>query len=80
MKQSRLAQLIRFLVVELTHLILNPRFDIVVVFMVNYFFSGRRRPVDNEVLLVIDFMNLKIRSTQSFKCTYKDMVYVRMFI
>jgi hypothetical protein len=39
-----LAQLFRFLMVELTHINLNPRFDMGIVFMTNYFFSGRRRP------------------------------------
>jgi hypothetical protein len=39
-----LAQLVRFLVVELTHLGSNPRFDMGVVFIANYSFSGRRRP------------------------------------
>jgi hypothetical protein len=38
-----LAQLVRFLVVELTHPDLNPRFDMCVIFMVNYSFSGRQR-------------------------------------
>jgi hypothetical protein len=37
----RLAQLIRFIVVELTHISLNLRFDMCVIFMTNYFFSGR---------------------------------------
>jgi hypothetical protein len=39
-----LAHPVRFVEVELTHLGLNPRFDINVVFMANYSFSGRRRP------------------------------------
>jgi hypothetical protein len=39
-----LAQLVRFLVVELTHSGSNPRFDMGVIFMANYSFSGRRRP------------------------------------
>jgi hypothetical protein len=39
-----LAQLIKFLVVELTHLGLNTRFDMGVIFTANYFFSGRRHP------------------------------------
>jgi hypothetical protein len=39
-----LAQLVRFLVMELIHTILNSRFDMSVAFMANYFFSGRRRP------------------------------------
>jgi hypothetical protein len=38
-----LAQLVRFLVVELIHIVLNPRFDMGVAFKVNYSFSGRRR-------------------------------------
>jgi hypothetical protein len=39
-----LAQLVRFLVVELTHPGSNPRFDMGVAFITNYSFSGRRRP------------------------------------
>jgi hypothetical protein len=39
-----LAQLIRFLVVQLNHLSLNPIFDMCVIFMTNYSFSGRQRP------------------------------------
>jgi hypothetical protein len=38
-----LAQLVRFLVVELIHSGLNIIFDMSVVFMANYSFSGRRR-------------------------------------
>jgi hypothetical protein len=37
-----LAQLVRFLVIELVHSGSNPRFDIDAVFTTNYFFSGRR--------------------------------------
>jgi hypothetical protein len=36
-----LIQLVRFLVVKLTHLGLNPRIDMCVAFITNYFFSGR---------------------------------------
>jgi hypothetical protein len=36
-----IAQLIRLLVVKLTHLGSNPRFDMDVAFMANYSFSGR---------------------------------------
>jgi hypothetical protein len=39
-----LVQLVRFLVVELTHPDSNPRFDMSVSFTGNYSFSGRRRP------------------------------------
>jgi hypothetical protein len=38
-----LAQLVRFLVMELTYSDLNLRFDMSVVFTTNYSFSGRRR-------------------------------------
>jgi hypothetical protein len=39
-----LAQLIRFLVVQLTYSGANPKFDIDVIFMTNYSFSWRRCP------------------------------------
>jgi hypothetical protein len=39
-----LVQLIRFLVVKLTHPGLNPKFNMSVAFTANYSFSGRRRP------------------------------------
>jgi hypothetical protein len=39
-----LAQLIRFLVVELTHPGSNHRFDMGVAFTANYSFSERQRP------------------------------------
>jgi hypothetical protein len=38
-----LTQLVRFLVVELTHPGSNPKFDMSVAFTANYSFSGRRR-------------------------------------
>jgi hypothetical protein len=37
-------------------------------------------PVDSETLLVIDFVNLKIKPVQSFKNAYRDRVCVRVFI
>jgi hypothetical protein len=37
-------------------------------------------PVDNETLLVTDFVNLKIKPIQSFRGAHKDRVYVRVFI
>jgi hypothetical protein len=39
-----LAQLVRFLVIKLTHLDSNHKFDIGVTFVTNYSFSGRRYP------------------------------------
>jgi hypothetical protein len=37
-------------------------------------------PVDNESLLMIDFMNLKIKPTQTFGDAHKGKIYVRVFI
>jgi hypothetical protein len=36
--------------------------------------------VDSEMLLVTDFVNLKIKSTQSFKNVHKNRVCVHVFI
>jgi hypothetical protein len=36
--------------------------------------------VDSEPLLIIDFMNLKIKPTQSFKGAHRDKVYMHVFI
>jgi hypothetical protein len=45
-----LVQLVRFLVMELTHLDSNSRFDMSVVFMANYFLVEGDVPIDNKVL------------------------------
>jgi hypothetical protein len=74
-----LVQLVRFLVVELIHLNLNSIFDMCVTFTTNYFISERRRPVHSETLLGTDFINLKIKSAQSFRCIHKDKVCVRVY-
>jgi hypothetical protein len=37
-------------------------------------------PVDSETLLVTDFVNLKIKPTQSFRGAHRDMVCVLVFI
>jgi hypothetical protein len=36
--------------------------------------------VDSKSLLVTDFVNLKIKPTQSFRCARKDRMYVYVFI
>jgi hypothetical protein len=36
--------------------------------------------INNEALLVIDFVNLKINLAQSFGCAHRDRVCVRVFI
>jgi hypothetical protein len=41
---------------------------------------GGNVTVDSETFLVIDFINLKIKSTQSFKDVHKNRVCVHMFI
>jgi hypothetical protein len=67
-------------VVELIYTVLNSRFDMSVIFTDNYSFSGRRRPINNESFLVTDFVNLKIKLTQSFKNIYRGKSYVYIFI
>jgi hypothetical protein len=37
-------------------------------------------PIDSETLLIIDFMNLKIKSTQSFRDAHRGKLCVHMFI
>jgi hypothetical protein len=37
-------------------------------------------PIDSETLLMTEFMNLKIKSAQSFKYVHRDRVCVHMFI
>jgi hypothetical protein len=56
-----LAQLVRLLVVELTHPDSNSKFDMNVEFTVNYFLVGGDVSVTSETLLVIEFINLKIK-------------------
>jgi hypothetical protein len=67
-------------VVELTHSDLNYRFGMCVVFMANYFLVRDNVPVDSDTLLVTDFMNLKIKSIQSFRCVHRGKMYVHMLI
>jgi hypothetical protein len=40
------------------------------------FSVGGDIPIDNEVLLMTDFMNLKIKSVQSFGCAHRSSLYV----
>jgi hypothetical protein len=70
--------MVRFVVVKLTHLDLNFRFDIDIVFMVNYSFSERR--IDSETFLMTNFVNLNIKPTQFFRDTYRSRMCIRMFI
>jgi hypothetical protein len=69
-----LAQLVRFLVVKLTYSGLNAIFDMSVIFTANYFFRGGDVSVDSDTFLVTDFVNLKIKSVQSFRCAHRNRV------
>jgi hypothetical protein len=40
---------------------------------------GGTVPIDNEMLLVTDFVNLKIKSSQSFRCAYKSRMHVCVY-
>jgi hypothetical protein len=51
-----------------------------VVFTINYFLVEDDVPIDIDALLVTDFVNLKIKSAQSFGCVYRDRVCIRVFI
>jgi hypothetical protein len=37
-------------------------------------------PIDSETLLMTNFVNFKIKSTQSFECAHRDSVCVHVFI
>jgi hypothetical protein len=67
-------------VVELIHLGLNPRFNMCVAFMDNYFSVGGDIPIDSEMSLVTNFVNLKIKSAQSFEGTHRGRMCVHVFI
>jgi hypothetical protein len=41
---------------------------------------GGNIPINSEVLLLIDFVNLKIKPTQSFECAHRGRVCVCVFI
>jgi hypothetical protein len=76
-----LAQLVKFLVAELTHLGLNLIFDMCIAFTSNYSFSGRGNvPIDSETLLMTDFVNHKIKPTQSFRSAHRGRVCMHVFI
>jgi hypothetical protein len=67
-----LTQLVRFLVVKLTHLSSNHRFDMSITFMTNILSMVVDISIGNETLLVTDFINLKIKSPRSFRDAHKS--------
>jgi hypothetical protein len=44
------------------------------------FLAGDDVSVDSEPLLLTDFVNLKIKPSQSFVCAHKGMIYICVFI
>jgi hypothetical protein len=67
--------------VKLTHSDLNPKFDMSVVLWLIIFLVEDDVYIDSDTLLVTDFMNLKIKPTQSFKYVLIGMnVHVWVFI
>jgi hypothetical protein len=51
-----------------------------VIFTVIILSVGDSVSVDSEMLLVTDFVSLKIKPTQSFGCAHKNKVCARIFI
>jgi hypothetical protein len=51
-----------------------------ILITVNYFLVVYDIIINSEALLVINFVNLKIKLVQSFECTYRGRVCVRVFI
>jgi hypothetical protein len=47
-----------------------------ITFMVNYFLVRDDVFVDSETLLMTDFINLKIKTAQSFEYTHKNRICV----
>jgi hypothetical protein len=73
--------MVMFLVVELNHLSLNPSFGMSVTYLrLIILLVVADVPVDSNVLLVTNFVNLKIKPTQSFECAHRDRVCVHVFI
>jgi hypothetical protein len=64
--------------VELIHLCLNLIFDMSVIFRL--IMGGDVVFINSDALLVIDFVNLKIKSVQSFGCAHRDKtcVFIRV--
>jgi hypothetical protein len=75
-----LAQLIRFLIIKLIHSDSNPRFNISVIFTANYSFSWRNVLVNSDAFLLTYFVNLKIKSAQSFVGAHRGRVCVHVFL
>jgi hypothetical protein len=73
--------MVSFLAVELTHPGLNSRFNMCVtcLWLIIFLVVGDVS-VDSKTLLMIDFVKLKIKSTQFFKCAHRNRMCIRVFI
>jgi hypothetical protein len=67
-------------VIELNHTGLNARFNMMLYLRLIILSVEDDIPIESETILVIDFVNLKIKLSQSFRCIHKDKMYVCMFI
>jgi hypothetical protein len=67
-------------VVKLIHPDLNFKFDMVLHLRLIILSLGGDVPVDSDMLLVIDFVNLKIKLAHSFGCAHRGRMCMRMFI
>jgi hypothetical protein len=80
-----LAQPVRFLLVKLTHLDSNSRFEMIVVFTANYSFSGRQRPRRQRDTLGDRFRESQDQAGSVFRAqssggAHRSRIYVRVFI
>jgi hypothetical protein len=72
--------MVKFFVVKSIHLSSNFRFDVGVVYLrLIIFLVVGDVTIDSDVLLT-NFVNLKIKSVQSFRVVHRNRVYVHIFI
>jgi hypothetical protein len=73
--------MIRFLVVESTHLDSNSRFEMGVIYLgLIILLIVDDVPVNNETFLMTDFINIKIKPAQSFKNAHIKIEYVSIYL
>jgi hypothetical protein len=73
---SSLVQVVsfQFIQIQISDLICMLYLQLIILSVVNDV------PIDSEVFLMTDFMNLKIKPVPSFKDAHRDMIYVYVFI
>jgi hypothetical protein len=67
-------------VIELNHPDSNARFNMMLHLRLIILSMRDDISIDSETILVTDFVNLKIKLSQSFRCAHKNKVCVRIFI